>query len=64
MNGYKCLWNGKEVDIYADTAYDAQGLAIAEFQKVAGRKKVHGYDISVFLCEVNSEQYTHSTASF
>ena len=64
MNGYKCLWNGKELDIYADTTYDAQVLATAEFQKVAGRKKVKGYDIHIVLCEVNGEQYYHSTASF
>ena len=63
MNGYKCMWNGKELDIYADTMFDAQEQATAEFQKVAGRKKVKGYEITVMLCEVNGEQYYHSTAS-
>ena len=63
MNGYKCLWNGKELDVYADTTYQAQTLATAEFQKTAGRKKVKSYDVSVWLCEVNGEQYYHSTAS-
>ena len=60
MNGYKCFWNGKEADVYAVSSFDAQAKATAEFQKVAGRKKVKGYDITVVLCEVNGEQYTHS----
>ena len=64
MNGYKCLWNNKELDIYADTPYEAALLAMPEFQKVAGRKKVKDYEINVVLCEVNGEQYYHSTASF
>ncbi len=60
MNGYKCFWNGKEIDIYADSMYGAQQLATPEFQKMAGRKKVKDYDITVVLCEVNGEQYIHS----
>ena len=60
MNGYKCFWNGKEADVYADSSYGAQTKATAVFQKMAGRKKVKGYDITVVLCEVNGEQYTHS----
>ncbi len=63
MNGYKCFWNGKELDIYADSMYDAQVIATDEFQKGAGRKKVKGYDITVMLCEVKGEQYYHSTGS-
>lgn len=64
MNGYKCFWNGKELDIYADTTYQAQQLATPEFQKIAGRKKVKEYQVTVMLCELNGEQYTHSTSSF
>ena len=60
MNGYKCFWNGKELDIYADTSYQALHLATPEFQKMAGRKKVKGYDITVVLCEVKGRQVTHS----
>ena len=64
MNGYKCMWNGKELDIYADTAFQAQEMATAVFQKTAGRKKVKSYDVRVYLCELNGEQYYHSTSSF
>jgi len=63
MNGYKCMWRGKECEVYADSMYGAQVLATAEFQKVAGRQKVKGYEITVMLCEVNGEQYYHSTGS-
>ena len=49
-----------EMDIYANSSYGAQQLATAEFQKVAGRKKVKGYDITVVLCEVKGTQITHS----
>ena len=59
-NAYKCYWNGMEMDVYANSQYGAQQLATAEFQKVAGRKKVKGYDITVVLCEVNGTQITHS----
>ena len=63
MNGYKCFWNGKELDVYAQSQYGAQIHATGEFQKIAGRKKVKTYDIEVMLCEVNGEQYYHSTGS-
>jgi len=59
-NTYKCFWNGMEMDVYANSSYGAQQLATAEFQKVAGRKKVKGYDITVVLCEVKGRQITHS----
>ena len=59
-NSYKCFWNGMEMDVYANSQYGAQQLATAEFQKVAGRKKVKGYDITVVLCEVKGQQITHS----
>ena len=60
-NAYKCFWNGMEMDILdANSSYGAQQLATSEFQKVAGRKKVKGYDITVVLCEVKGTQITHS----
>lgn len=63
MNGYKCFWNRRTIEVQADTSYAAQQLAVAEFQKSAGRRKVKGHDVSVVLCEKSGEQVTHSTAS-
>ncbi len=59
-NAYKCYWNGMEMEVYANSSYGAQICATGEFQKVAGRKKVKTYDITVVLCEVKGKQITHS----
>ena len=59
-NGYKCFWNGKELDVYADTTYQAQQIATEKFQKISRRRTVKDYDVTVVLCELNGEQYTHS----
>ena len=60
MNGYKCFWKGKEVEVYAYTSYEAQKKAVVEFEKTAGRTKVHGYDISVLLCEKDKKEVIHT----
>ena len=58
MNGYKGFWNGKNLEVQADTSYEAQQLFIPMFQ-AGTRKKVKGYDITVCLCEIDSKQVTH-----
>lgn len=60
MNGYVCMWKGKRCEVYANTTYEAQKKATEEFKKVAGRKKVNGYDITVVLAELNGKQVTHT----
>ena len=62
MNGYIAMWQGKQVEVYADTAYQAQQLATVEFQR-GTRKKVKDYDVNAYLCERNGEQVVH-VASF
>ena len=62
MNGYMALWQGKRIEVYADTAYDAQKLAAIDFQR-GTRKKVKQYEVNVYLCERNGEQVVH-VASF
>jgi len=62
MNGYKCFWNGKTIDIWAKTIYEAQQKATIEFQK-GTRKKVKEYQVSPVLCErADGSQVIHSTA--
>ena len=58
MNGYVALWQGKRVEVYADTAYDAQKLAVVELQRNT-RKKVKGYDVTVVLAEKNGAEVVH-----
>lgn len=59
MNKYGALWNGKEVEVEADTTYQAQQLAVEAFSKVSGRRKVKGYEITVALLELDGVPYVH-----
>lgn len=61
MNTYIALWNGKRATVQCDTAYGAQQLAVTEFQKTAGRKRVKGYEVQTFLVELNGEPYIQPT---
>lgn len=63
MNKYGALWQGHELEIEAETTYKAQQLAIVEFQRVAGRRKVKGYDITVMLLQLNGVNYVHTAVN-
>ena len=58
MNGYIAIYKGKRTEIYALTSYEAQQAAARHFK---ARKS---YEVSVYLCEKDGEQVTHSTAVF
>lgn len=60
MNTYGALWQELEIEIEADTTYQAQQLAQAKFQARAGRRKVKGYEITVALLRLRGEEYTHT----
>jgi len=45
MNGYKAFYKGKEIEVYAETSYGAQGKAAELF------KAKKDYEVTVFLCE-------------
>lgn len=53
MNGYKCFYKGKTLEVYANTSYEAQKKAAELF------KAKKSYDVTVVLCEKNGEQITH-----
>jgi hypothetical protein len=63
MNGYKCFYKGKSIDICAETTFEAQTDAAALL------KAKHQRDVDVYLCETNvgesgtGEQVIH-TATF
>ena len=59
MNGYVCFWNRKQIDVYAETPYEAQQKAVKIFQKVAGRKKIKTWDIAAVLAELDGKPVTH-----
>jgi hypothetical protein len=59
MNKYGAIWNNLEAVIQADSTYQAQQLAQAQFQRKAGRRKVRGYEITVALLELDEKPYVH-----
>jgi len=58
MNGYICLYNGKRIEVYAETTYKARQKA-ADIFKVRPKQE---YKISVYLAEKDGEQVTHNPA--
>lgn len=55
MNGYIALYNGKKIEVIAETSYKAQ----VEAARVLNVKEKNRYKISVYLCEKNGEPVTH-----
>jgi hypothetical protein len=45
MNGYKCFYKGKSIDVYAETTYEAQADAAVLL------RAAHRRDVDVHLCE-------------
>ena len=45
MNGYIALYKGKQIEVYANTSYEAQKLASTQL------KAKKSYEVSVYLCE-------------
>lgn len=59
MNGYIFFYNGKQVEIFADTLFQAQDKAVAHFAPPKSKRHmVHG-----MIAERNGVQVVHSTAS-
>ena len=58
MNGYVCIRKNQRVEVYANTTYEAQQMALKHFAK-NNRGKVKGYEIAVSLCEKDGETITH-----
>jgi hypothetical protein len=50
MNGYIALYKGKQIEVYANTSYEAQKVASTQF------KAKKSYEVSVYLCEKHGEQ--------
>jgi ribosomal protein L27 len=60
MNGYICMYNGKKVEVYANTSYEAQKQGAVAF-KVSEKNR---YKVDVYLCETaQGEQVSHTITS-
>lgn len=51
MNGYICIYKGKQLEVIASTTFEAQKKAAALF------KAKKSYEVSVYLAELNGAQY-------
>ncbi len=58
MNGYIAHWQGKRVEVYADTLYGAQCEAVKVLQ-AGTRRKVKGHEVSVMLAEKDGVPVVH-----
>lgn len=63
MNKYGAIWQGKELEINAGSSYEAQRLAVEQFQKIAGRRKVKGWEITLGLLELDGVEYIHTATN-
>ena len=53
MNGYKAFYKGKQLEVYAESSYEAQLKAAKEF------KAKKSYEVTVVLCEKNGDEVIH-----
>lgn len=61
MNGYKCFFNGKVIEVCAESLYQAKLKAIAAFKP----RKSQEHMISVVLCErADGSTVNHSGSEF
>lgn len=56
MNGYICFFNGRKVEVYADTVMEAKELAIGHFKPRRSQRHM----ISIVLAEKDGEPVTYS----
>lgn len=60
MNGYLAYYDGKKIEVYAKTSYEAQQKAIEILKPPKSKKHL----VTVYLCErEDGSQVVHSTAS-
>ena len=57
MNGYSAFYRGKQIEVFADSSYDAQLKAAQQFR---ARK---AYEVTVVLAERDGHQVEHSTGA-
>lgn len=55
MNGYKAFYKGREIEVMANTSYEAQKIAALKF------KAKKSYEVTVILCEKQGEQVVHKS---
>lgn len=59
MNGYIAFYNGKQIEVYANTSYEAQEKAILQFKPPKSKKHM----VDVHLAEKDGNQVTTTIAN-
>lgn len=59
MNGYVCFYNGKRIEVHANTSYEALSKAVEQLKPPKSKHHM----VSVVLAEKRGESVTH-TADF
>ena len=54
MNGYLAFFKGKQIEVHAETSYQAQQIAAKMF------KAKKSYEVRVYLCEKDNKQVVHT----
>jgi hypothetical protein len=52
--GYLAFYKGRQIEVYAESSYQAQKKAAKEFNA----KK--SYEVSVYLCEIDGKEVVHT----
>lgn len=55
MNGYIAIYKSKQIEVYANSSYEAQQIASKQF------KAKKSYEVSVYLCEKDGKEVIQST---
>ena len=58
-NGYIAFFNNRKVEVYADTRFKAQELAVAHFKPAKSKRHM----VHVVIAESQGQPVIHSTAS-
>lgn len=57
MNGYVCFYNGKRIEVHANTTLEALGKAMEQFKPPKSKRHM----VSVVLAEKDSESIVHAS---
>jgi hypothetical protein len=61
MNLYKCFFDRKDVEISANTPYEAQQKAVKHFLLVTRKRVIKTYQVNVSILQINGIDYINST---
>lgn len=55
LNGYVCIYNGRQIEVYAPSLYEAKQEAVRQFRPPKSKQ----HRVSAHLAEKNGEPVVH-----